>query len=85
MQDYDCKSCHKTDELSIGPSFSTVAAKYDTGVHTVQYLINKIIRGGGGIWGDNVMPAHPNLQPKEAQILVNWILSLKKQIYNHFL
>jgi glucose/arabinose dehydrogenase/cytochrome c551/c552 len=77
MQDYDCKSCHKTDELSIGPSFSTVAAKYDTDVHTIQYLINKIIRGGGGVWGENVMPAHPNLQPKEAQKLVNWILSLK--------
>lgn len=77
MQDYDCKSCHKTDELSIGPSFSAVAAKYDTDVHTVQYLINKIIRGGGGVWGDIVMPAHPNFPPKEAQKLVNWILSLK--------
>jgi cytochrome c551/c552 len=77
LQNYDCNSCHKLNESSIGPSFTAIASKYNEDSHSIQYLINKIIRGGGGVWGENVMPAHPNLQHKEVQKLVNWIISLK--------
>lgn len=73
----DCRSCHKTDESSVGPAFNAVAAKYKTNREAaLTKLSAKIINGGGGVWGDVMMPAHPNLKPSDAKLIVHWILSL---------
>ncbi|GAB3922775.1 ThuA domain-containing protein [Mucilaginibacter myungsuensis] len=78
MLTLDCKVCHKTDEVSVGPSFTAVANKYDKNDKTFKTLGEKIINGGTGVWGDVVMPAHPSLKPEETKKILNWIMSLKK-------
>jgi cytochrome c551/c552 len=61
MMSLDCKSCHKENEKSIGPSFMQVAQKYAKDAKAVSYLTQKIIKGGAGVWGETAMAAHPNL------------------------
>lgn len=75
-QTLDCKSCHKENEKSIGPSFMEVSQKYAKDRRATNYLVQKIIKGGGGVWGETVMAAHPNLPQSDAQQIVGWILSL---------
>ena len=72
----DCKSCHKEQEKSIGPAFVQVSQKYLKAPDAMKYLTQKIIKGGGGVWGDVAMSAHPNLSQDDAQQIVSWILSL---------
>lgn len=78
-QTLDCKSCHKENEKSIGPSFMQVAQKYAKDANAVTYLGQKIVKGGGGIWGETAMAAHPNLPEGDVQQIVQWVLSLSNQ------
>lgn len=78
-QTLDCKSCHKENEKSIGPSFMQVAQKYSKDPNAVTYLSQKVIKGGGGVWGETVMAAHPNLPESDVQQMVQWVLSLSNQ------
>nr|WKN35658.1 ThuA domain-containing protein [Tunicatimonas sp. TK19036] len=72
----DCKSCHKENEKSIGPAYQLVAEKYHEDASATNYLVQKIINGGGGVWGETQMPAHPDLAEGDATQIVAWILSL---------
>ncbi|RZK26087.1 MAG: c-type cytochrome [Flavobacterium sp.] len=72
----DCKSCHKTDEKSVGPAYTAVAKKYEKTADADKYLVEKIIKGGGGVWGEVAMPAHPTLKEGDARQIVTWIRSL---------
>ena len=72
----DCKACHFEDRESIGPSFVEVAKRYETQEDAVSYLSDKIIHGGGGVWGVNAMAAHPQHTMEEAEKMVAYILSL---------
>lgn len=78
MMSMDCKACHKTREVSIGPSFTDVANKYKKNRATYEQLTAKIQNGGTGVWGDVVMPAHPSLKADEAKQILDWVFSLKK-------
>lgn len=76
MLSSDCKSCHKVDEKSIGPGYTQVAQKYQKDAKASGYLIQKIIHGGSGVWGENAMPAHPNMKEGDVKLIVTWVLSL---------
>ncbi len=76
MLSLDCKSCHKDAEVSIGPSYTAIADKYKDKSDATSYLINKIIKGSRGVWGDATMAAHPSLSNTDAHQIVQWILSL---------
>lgn len=76
MMALDCKNCHQVDTKSIGPSFTDVAKRYEKNKGAMDYLSNKIIRGGGGVWGETPMAAHPNLKQDDAKLIVTWIMSL---------
>jgi cytochrome c len=79
MDNSDCKTCHKLSEASIGPAYTAVANKYANDKKSMDHLVNKIINGGGGVWGETVMPAHPGIKPEEAKQIVTYILSLKEK------
>lgn len=82
IESLDCKGCHKIEGTSIGPSYIEVAKKYSNSTNVLTYLSNKIINGGGGVWGEQAMAAHPELSNSDAESIVNYILSLtKKNIY----
>jgi cytochrome c len=76
MLTYDCKACHKVDEKSVGPAYTAVAMKYKTDPKASAYLIEKIRKGGGGVWGEVAMSAHPDIPENDLQQIVKWILSL---------
>ncbi|MEZ0538860.1 ThuA domain-containing protein [Fibrella arboris] len=71
----DCKSCHAIDRKSIGPAYIDVAKKYRSATR-VRALAQKIISGGGGVWGEQAMSAHPQLKIEEAEDMVRYIQSL---------
>ncbi len=72
----DCKACHTISDQSIGPSYREVAKKYQKENNAQKLLAQKIIDGGGGIWGEQVMPPHPQHKLAEAEDMVRYILSL---------
>lgn len=72
----DCKSCHKENEKSIGPSFMDVSKKYNKDPKAPGYLADKIKKGGSGVWGETAMSAHPDLPAGDIQQIVQWVLSL---------
>jgi len=72
----DCKSCHKETDKSIGPSYIDVSKKYRNDPNASNYLAEKIIKGGGGVWGETAMAAHPSLPKEDVNKMVQWILSL---------
>lgn len=75
----DCKACHKEAEKSIGPSYQSVAARYENDPKAKTYLTGKILKGGGGVWGEAAMSAHPDLKASDAEMIVDWILGLNKK------
>ncbi|MEQ8881336.1 MAG: PQQ-dependent sugar dehydrogenase [Cyclobacteriaceae bacterium] len=81
MESLDCKSCHQIDATSVGPSYIRVAARYEKTKQNQEYLINKIINGGGGVWGEHVMAAHPELSREDAGKIVEFVLSLREGAY----
>lgn len=76
MANLDCKSCHLSDEKSVGPSFLQVAKRYEETPDNVAKLISKVINGGSGSWGPVSMSAHPQLKKEDAEKIVRYILSL---------
>ncbi|WP_161888884.1 ThuA domain-containing protein [Pontibacter russatus] len=72
----DCKSCHAVADKSIGPSYKEVAVRYKENDAALPMLAKKIISGGNGNWGKNVMAAHPQHSLEEATAMVEYILSL---------
>jgi cytochrome c551/c552 len=71
-----CITCHKADEPSIGPSFTDVAKKYRRQPNVTTYLLNKIQKGGSGVWGETVMPANTELKNDDANKIISYIMSL---------
>ncbi|MDX1476581.1 MAG: family 16 glycoside hydrolase [Saprospiraceae bacterium] len=74
----DCKTCHNTNVKTIGPSYVEIAERYTTNEANINMLINKIIVGGAGIWGIQVMSPHPDLSETDARAMVEYILGLDK-------
>jgi cytochrome c551/c552 len=79
MLSLDCKTCHKETDSSVGPSFLRVAGKYAQQPEAVNYLVQKIISGGKGVWGEAMMPAHPTIPVNDLRQVTAWILSLAKK------
>lgn len=76
MESSDCKACHQVDKASVGPAFTQVAKRYEKDPKAPAYLAAKIIKGGGGVWGEHSMAAHPQLSVDEAGQIVKYILTL---------
>ncbi len=79
MQASDCKACHQINAKSVGPSFMEVSKKYRDDKNAVAYLANKVITGGGGVWGEHAMNAHPQLSREDATEIVKYVLSVSTQ------
>jgi len=69
-----CKACHGVSEKVAGPSYQDVAQRYDK--KDQQMIVRRIIKGSQGVWGENMMAAHPQLSIEEVDEMVNYILSL---------
>ncbi len=76
-QSNGCLACHSVNNKIVGPAYKAVAKKYRGESGAEAKLVNKIIKGGSGVWGPIPMPAHPNLSKADAKKLVDWILAFK--------
>lgn len=75
IEESDCTSCHQLDRPSIGPSFVDVAGRYEGDDGAPDALIQKIIEGGSGVWGETAMAGHPELSEDEVRAMVTYILA----------
>jgi len=73
----NCMACHAVATKLVGPSYKDVAAKYTGQKDAEDKLVNKVIKGGSGVWGAIPMPPNPQVTQAEAKTLVKWILSAK--------
>ncbi len=78
-QTLDCKSCHKENEKSIGPSFMQVSQKYLKDENATNYLVEKVTKGGSGVWGNVAMSAHPNIVQADSKQIIKYILALSNK------
>jgi cytochrome c len=74
----DCLTCHKVDEKIVGPTYRDVANKYENTSDNIKMLAGKIIKGGTGVWGAEIMTPHPTVSQEDAEAMVKYILLLKK-------
>ncbi len=72
----DCKTCHNRKVKTIGPSYTSIAKKYNDTKANYEMLTAKVVKGGSGIWGEEVMNAHPNVAESDIKEMVKYILSL---------
>ncbi|HEY4154696.1 MAG TPA: c-type cytochrome, partial [Puia sp.] len=78
-QTLDCKSCHRENEKSVGPSFMQVSEKYREDKNAFSYLTEKVTKGGSGVWGEVAMSAHPNILQTDLKQILQYILTLSKK------
>ena len=73
----NCMACHAVANKLVGPAYKDVAAKYAGQKGAEDKLVQKVIKGGSGVWGPVPMPANPQVSEAEARSLVKWVLSTK--------
>lgn len=72
-----CLACHSIDKKILGPSYKDVAAKYKSDKTAEAKLVEKVKKGGSGVWGPMPMPANsPQVKDADIKTIVGWILSL---------
>ena len=69
-----CLGCHAINKKIVGPSFESVAQKYQADANAQTFLKNKIAKGGVGSWGVVPMPANAKLNDADLSLLASWIL-----------
>ena len=72
-----CNACHKVDAKVLGPAFKEVAAKYKGDKKAEAMLIEKVKKGGMGVWGQIPMPPNTAVKDEDVKALVQWVLALK--------
>ena len=72
-----CTACHAVDKKIVGPAYKEVAAKYKGDKGAEAKLIEKVKKGGTGVWGQVPMPPNSTVSDEDVKKLVKWVLSLK--------
>lgn len=74
-QKSNCMSCHAVDKKLVGPGYKEVAAKYKGDKTAEAKLVEKVKKGGAGVWGPIPMPANAQVSDADVKTLVKWILT----------
>lgn len=72
-----CRTCHAYDKKILGPAYKEVANRYRKDPKAFDYLVNKVINGGAGAWGDYAMASQQHIPKADIQKMVRYILTLK--------
>ncbi|MBQ0131069.1 MAG: c-type cytochrome [Comamonas sp.] len=79
MDGSDCMRCHGIDRKFVGPSFLQVADRYRAQGDAQAYIAQKIREGSVGVWGNTIMPRHPQVTQEQAEGMAAWILAVPPQ------
>ncbi len=71
----DCLTCHRVADTSVGPSFQSIANRYENIPANANKLLVSVQKGSTAAWGNNVMTPHPNLTPQDGTKMIRYILS----------
>lgn len=75
-QESGCLACHAIDKKLLGPAFKEVAAKYKGDAGAEAKLVEKVKKGGAGVWGQIPMPPNsPKVSDANIETLVKWVLA----------
>jgi cytochrome c len=73
-----CLACHVVKGAkTVGPAYADVAKKYAGQKGIEAKLVEKVKKGGTGVWGQVPMPPNPNVSDADLHAIVKWILSVK--------
>lgn len=71
-----CYACHQRNDASLGPPYQAIAARHAANKDLmVDVLALKIVRGGGGNWGNVPMVPNQWVTMEQAREMATWILS----------
>lgn len=71
----NCMSCHQVDKKMVGPSYQDVAKKYAGQADAQKKLVEKVKKGGKGVWGEIPMPPNAAVKDADIETLVKWVLA----------
>lgn len=75
---YVCAACHAVKgPKTVGPTYADVAKKYAGQKDAEAKLVEKVKKGGTGVWGQVPMPPNPTVPEADLRALVQWVLSIK--------
>ena len=73
----DCMRCHGWERNYVGPSFASIAQRYQARSDAETYLAGRIRGGSVGEWGNVIMPRHPQISEQQALQMARWLLAVK--------
>jgi cytochrome c len=76
MNKAGCMACHNKDKKLVGPSFKDIAAKYKGQADAVPKLMEKVRKGGSGVFGPVPMAPNPpdKINDADLKLAVEFIL-----------
>ena len=72
---YMCLTCHQVDKKLVGPAFKEIAAKYASDKAAEGKMVDKVKKGGAGVWGQIPMPPNTAIKDEDLKTLIKWILA----------
>ncbi|HET7728829.1 MAG TPA: c-type cytochrome [Usitatibacter sp.] len=69
-----CLTCHGVDKRIVGPGLREVGERYRGQADAPARLLEKLKRGGSGVWGPLPMPPNPDLAEADGKRLIEWII-----------
>jgi cytochrome c len=75
--DSGCFNCHDLHEQVRGPAWTAVAERYREDDEALERLVQRVIQGGGGNWGEDVMSPNRRVPEEHVRTLVAWLLNLE--------
>ena len=73
-----CVACHVVKGAkTVGPAYADVAKKYAGQKGAEAKLVEKVKKGGTGVWGQVPMPPNAAVPDADVRALVKWVLSVK--------
>ena len=77
IKKHGCVACHSVDKALVGPAYKDVAKKYAGQKDIEKKLVEKVKKGGSGVWGAVPMPPNAAVPDADIQAMVKWILTQK--------
>ena len=77
IKKHGCVTCHAVDKTLVGPPYKEVAKKYAGQKDADKKLVEKVTKGGSGVWGQVPMPPAAGVPAADIQAMVKWVLALK--------
>jgi len=69
---HNCLTCHGIDAKVVGPGLREIASKHASRGDLADYLAQRIVAGGGGVWGTLPMPPQ-TLPESDLKAIAAWL------------